>query len=360
MNKQVIVHGPFDVRLDDVADDDRPLGPYELRVRTELSALSPGTETRIYTGQDAERFAYRVRYPMPIGYNNVGRVVEIGSEVREYKVGLRIFTRMPHIGEYIVAERALAAPPPSLSAPRGVPAANVPANYGVIAPVPDAVPSEHAVFTHLFTLGFNALKRGEFQMGENVLVIGLGVVGLGAVCMARAGGARVAAIGNAPSRLDVARAVGADQAWLAGDDDLNRATAFAGEAGIDLIIVCTDAWAAMRTAIDVTRRNTRIAVLSFPGIGQGPAPFDAFEPADFYNRSISYVAVSWMPTDDYPPEYQRFTVTRIYRYILDLMARRRIDLSPIVTHHFPIERVKDACDMVVSRDKSVLGVVFEW
>ena len=91
----------------------------------------------------------------------------------------------------------------------------------------------------------------------------------------------------------------------------------------------------MRTAIDVTRRNTRIAVLSFPGIGQGPAPFDAFEPEDFYNRSISYIAVSWMPSDDYPPEFQRFTVTRIYRYILDLMARTRIDLSPIVTQNYP-------------------------
>jgi len=89
---------------------------------------------------------------------------------------------------------------------------------------------------------------------------------------------------------------------------------------------------------------------------------------DFDNQSwpakpehiLSYIAVSWMPSDDYPPEFQRFTVTRIYRYILDLMARTRIDLSPIVTHHFPIARVKDACDLVVSKDKSVLGVVFEW
>ena len=178
--------------------------------------------------------------------------------------------------------------------------------------------------------------------------------------MARAGGARVAAIGNAETRLDAAKAMGADETWLAGDGDAQRAAAFAGEAGIDLVIVCTDAWAALRTAIDVTRRNTRIAVLSFPGIGQGPAPFDAFEPEDFYNRSISYIAVSWMPSDDYPPEYQRFTTTRVYRYILDLMERGRIDLAPIVTHHFPIARIKDACDLVVSKDKSVLGVVFDW
>ena len=360
MPTQVIMHAPYDIRLDEAPPVDRALGPYELRVQTEITALSPGTETRIYTGLEAERFAYRVRYPFPIGYNNVWRVIAVGSHVQGYRVGQRIFTRMPHISEYIVAERVLADPPSSLSAPKGVPAVNVPASYDVIAPVPDEVPSEQAVFTHLFTLGFNALKRGQFQFGENVLVIGLGVVGLGAVCMARTAGARVAAIGNASFRLEAARAMGADAAWMSGDDDAGRAASFAGEAGIDLVIVCADAWSALKTAIDCARRHTRIAVLSFPGIGHSRAPFDPFEPADFYNRSISYIAVSWMPTDDYPPEYQRFTVKRIYRYLLDLMARKRIDLSPVVTHRFPITRIKDAFDRAVSRDKSVLGVVFEW
>ena len=48
----------------------------------------------------------------------------------------------------------------------------------VIARVPEGVQSEHAVFTHLFTLGFNALTRGQYRFAENVVVIGLGVVGL--------------------------------------------------------------------------------------------------------------------------------------------------------------------------------------
>jgi len=216
------------------------------------------------------------------------------------------------------------------------------------------------VFTHLFVLGFNALHRGQYRLGENVVVIGLGVVGLGAVCMARAAGARVAAVGNAPSRLEVARKMGADEVWLAGDDHQRKARSFAGEEGIDLIIVCTDSWSAMKTAIDVSRRNTRVAVLAFPGVGHGPIPYDPFEPADFYNRSLSYIAVSWMPADDYPPEYQRFTVKRIYRYILELMSRRRIDLSPVVTHRIQAGRIRDAFDLVLSRDKSAIGIVLDW
>jgi threonine dehydrogenase-like Zn-dependent dehydrogenase len=260
---------------------------------------------------------------------------------------------MPHVSEYIVAERSVQPLP-------GPGNSNVPSSYDVIAPVPENVPSEQAVFTHLFVLGFNALQRGQYRLGENVVVIRLGVVGLGAVCMARAAGARVAAVGNAPSRLEVAHKMGADETWLAGNEDQRNAKSFGGEEGIDLIVVCTDSWSALRTAIDISRRNTRVAVLAFPGIGQGPGPYDPFEPADFYNRSLSYIAVSWMPADDYPPEYQRFTVKRIYRYILDLMSRRRIDLSPVVTHHFPVGRVRDAFDLVTSREKSAIGIVFDW
>ncbi|MEW5979488.1 MAG: zinc-binding alcohol dehydrogenase [Acidobacteriota bacterium] len=352
MRKQAIIHQPYDVRIDEIPALEQRLGDFELHVRTELSALSPGTETRIYAGLQAERFSYRVSYPFAVGYNNVGRVVAVGSRVTKYQPGQRVFTRMPHLSEYVVAEKA--APGSDAANP------NVPASYHVIAPVPENVPTEEAVLTHLLTLGFNALHRGQYRFGENVLVIGLGLVGLGAVSMARAAGARVAAIGNDEFRLHMARTVGADEGWLSGDDDAGRASRFAGEAGLDLILVCADAWSALRTAIHLSRRNTRIVVLAFPGAGQEPAPFDPFEPADFYNRSLSYIASSWMPTDEYPPEYQRFTVPRMYGYILDLMAGRRIDVSPLLTHRFPIGRIRDAFELALSKDKSVIGVVFDW
>ncbi len=351
--KRVLVHAPYDVRLEDAPSPEQPLGDYEILARTEISALSPGTETRVYAGLEAERFRYRISYPSALGYNNIGRVVAVGKDVQEYRVGQRLFSRMPHQSDYIVAERA--------SGDAGRPAStNVPMSYDVICPVPDNVPSEHAVFTHLLTLGFNALHVGHYRFGENVLVIGLGVVGLGAVSMAHLAGARVAAVGNHPARLAVARRLGADETWLNGEDDLACAQRFGGEAGIDLVIVCTDAWAALRTAIAIGRRRTRITVLAFPGVGQGPAPFDVFEPADFYNRSLSYISAGWMPSDDYPPEYQRFTVKRIYRYILAQMSAGRVDMSHILTHRLPIGRIRDAFDLVLQKDRSALGIVFDW
>jgi hypothetical protein len=63
MPTQVIVHAPYDVRFEETPSIERPLGDFELLVRAEVGALSPGTEARIYSGRGVERFSYRVSYP---------------------------------------------------------------------------------------------------------------------------------------------------------------------------------------------------------------------------------------------------------------------------------------------------------
>ena len=107
MPTQVIVHAPYDVRLDEMPSIERPLGDFELLVRAEVGVLSPGTEARIYSGRGVERFSYRVSYPFPLGYNNVGKVAAVGSKVTSYRPGQRVFTCMPHLSEFIVAEQAM-------------------------------------------------------------------------------------------------------------------------------------------------------------------------------------------------------------------------------------------------------------
>ena len=70
---------------------------------------------------------------------------------------------MPHLSEFIVAEQAMGE--------SGWPASpNIPKSYDQIAPVPENVSSEHAVFTHLLLLGFNALQRGQYRFGENGMI----------------------------------------------------------------------------------------------------------------------------------------------------------------------------------------------
>jgi len=138
---------------------------------------------------------------------------------------------MPHISDYVLAERTTVKESDSFNP-------NVPDSCSVIAGVPTNVTSEEAVWTHLLTLGFNALHRSQYRFGANGMVIGLSLVGLSAVSMAHTAGAQVAAVGNAQLRLEVARELGADEVWPAGDgdDDQLRARQFAGEEGIHIVV----------------------------------------------------------------------------------------------------------------------------
>ena len=74
--------------------------------------------------------------------------------------------------------------------------------------VPAGIPSEQAVCSYLATLGLHALRRIGFQPGENVVVMGLGVVGMAAALVASACGARVIAVDPDPSRRERAREAG--------------------------------------------------------------------------------------------------------------------------------------------------------
>ena len=89
------------------------------------------------------------------------------------------------------------------------------------------VDAEQASLVYLTHLGATALRKVSYLPGENVLVIGLGVIGLCTVALASSLGAHVEAIGNHPGRLELARAMQARQAWDAAS--LDPSSVFQGE-----------------------------------------------------------------------------------------------------------------------------------
>src|SRR5207237_3371431 len=131
-----------------------------------------------------------------VGYNNVGIVRAVGSGVTRLRVGERVFSLQPHQSAYLARDSEL------------------------VVPVPEGVAPEAAAFTYLYHLGFASLQRGHFIPGEHVAVVGLGILGLATVELARAQGARVLALGNAQSRLEMASAIGAHLALPSDAPDL--------------------------------------------------------------------------------------------------------------------------------------------
>lgn len=329
--------GPRDLRLQDIDLDTAHLGPDELWVQTDVTALSTGTDRGNYEG--AERVPGAPDYPRWVGYSNAGTVMAVGSAASRFKPGDRVFATKPHQSDYVCKES------------------------DVLARIPDAVSSEAASLTYLYHLGFHALRTGEFTPGENVAVVGTGILGLTTIALARSFGGRVVALSNSEYRMAVAERIGAHHAWRSDDPALaEKLQAFTDGVGIDLVVLAANPWPAYRAAVDAVRPGGRISILSLPGRGEEALNFNPLALPWLYGKALTIKAVSGLPSYAYPmlAGAQRFSIARGCQYLLTLMDEGRLHPSDLITHRLPYDRALEIYEMAYQREKSMIGAVMLW
>ena len=333
--KQAILHGPRDLRVEDIKLDTDHLEPDQLWVEVEVSALSTGTDRGNYEG--AEQVPGAPGYPRWVGYSNVGVVRTVGSAVQRFAPGDRVFSTTSHASDYIGRDGDL------------------------IAKVPDGVSSEDAAMAMLYFMGLHSLRRGHFEAGEVVAIIGLGILGLTSVELTRAWGGRVVALGNDAARLQRAEEVGAHLCLRSDDDALEeRLSEYTNGIGVDLVVLAANPWPAYRVGVDILRENGRMAVLSLPGRGEEALDFNPLALEWFYGKALTIIAVNGHAPYRYPMEEERFSLLRSCEQLLAMMEDGSLQPGRLITHRLPPERMTEAYEMAYRREKSMVGVVFEW
>jgi threonine dehydrogenase-like Zn-dependent dehydrogenase len=340
--KIAILHGPRDLRIEEQPLDTSHLQANEIWVETRISALKIGTDRGNYEG--AERVPGAPDYPRWVGDSNLGVVRGVGSAVTRVQVGDRIVTRMPHQSAYITTQDES------------------------LVKVPPNVADEDAVYAHLYALSAHCYHKAHFKPGETVAVVGLGTLGLGAVAVGPLFGARVVAIGNDAFRMDLAKRMGAHAAFHYNDPDLQAKLAdFSDGAGIDLVVLTANPWPAYRTAVEIVRPNGRVSIVSLLGRGETDLDFNPLSMQYFYIKGISLIAVSGPAGYLYPnnsPDprltFDHYGADRTAAHILSLMADGRLEPKRLITHRFHYSEMAKAYEMAYAREKSMLGVIFNW
>ena len=325
--RQAILYGAGDLRMEERPLDPERLEPTQVYVETEVTALSTGTDLGNYLGNSTD-IPGAPDYPRAVGYSNVGIVREVGAQVKTLRAGQRVFSLKPHQSAYIAQDSDL------------------------LVAVPDGVTPEHASLAYLAQLGMAAMRQARYESGESVAVVGLGVIGLGTVAIARAMGATVTAIANSPLRAGVARQIGAEQVYVAGEGD--------APSGIDVVILTANPWSAFRMSVDIARAGGRLSILGFPGRGEPPPDFNPLDPTWFYGKQLTLIGAGFSPRVECPPSDVRFNLRRNLEYLFSLMAAGRICLEPLITHRIPAERMQDAYEMARQHSKSLIAAIFDW
>ena len=341
--KIAILPRPMELVIEDQAPRHRePRTPHDVYVETELTAFKLGTDRGNYEGEPPIPGAGN-SFPRGVGDSTVGVVCGVGSEVTRFEIGDRVVSQSGHRSAHVTREDDYGP-------------------TGNMVKAPDGVGPEDAVYAVLYALSGYCYTKARFRPGEYVAVVGTGVLGIAAVAIGPIYGAQVAAIANSPVRAEMALEMGAHAAFMYDDPDLQaRLDEFSLGNGIDLVILTANPWPAYRTSVEIVRRGGRVSVVSLLGRGEPPADFNPLYSGYFFDKGISIIAVNGMGEDVYPSETgQGLTQWRKTERILALMAGGRLRPSKTITHRMHYTEMKKAYDMASSRDKNMLGVVFDW
>lgn len=220
--------------------------------------------------------------------------------------------------------------------------------------IPETVSSEQASLTYLAQLGLTTLRQTHYEPGERVAIVGLGVIGLCAVAVAHVLGAEVTAVANSPCRAEAARRLGVRDILTAAD------CSFDDSGDADVVILTADEWDAYRLAVALARHGGRVGILAFPGRAQPHPDFYPLDPRWLYAKQLTLVGTGWSPPVECGPDQIRFNLPRNLEYLLDRMADGSLSLDPLISHRFPAEQMRDAYELALSHDKSLLAAVFIW
>jgi predicted dehydrogenase/threonine dehydrogenase-like Zn-dependent dehydrogenase len=273
--------------------------------------------------------------PMTMGYSSAGIVLACGRGIQDLKPGDRVASNGPH------AE--------VVSVPRNL-----------CARIPDAVSFESACFGVLGSIALQGVRLTKCQLGETVLVIGLGLIGQLTVALLKAAGIRVLGIDLDERRCELAKTMGAEDAR----PDLGPTTVnhWTGDLGADAVIITasTRSNAPIETAAATVRKKGRIVLVGVVGLELDRRPF-YFKEVEFV-VSCSYGPGRYDASyeqrgHDYPAAYVRWTENRNIQAVLDLMGAGQLPVERLITHRFPIEEAEKAYELIEQSDKPFLGIV---
>jgi len=222
---------------------------------------------------------------------------------------------------------------------------------------------EQAAFCVLGSIALQGVRLARPGLGETAFVIGLGLLGQITVALLRAAGCRVLGTDLDAGKCELALRMGAEVArpGLSAREVLD----LTGGAGADAVLVAasTPSSGPVEAASEAVRQKGRIVLVGAVGMEFPRRPL-YFKEAEIV-VSCSYGPGRYDPSyeergRDYPLGHVRWTEQRNLQAVLDLMASGRLDVRPLVSHRFAIERATEAYDLIEKGEEPYLGIVLEF
>ena len=298
-----------------IHDEPEPAGPTGNEVKTETiySGITNGTERNQLIGGN---YAPKDEQ-LPTsggGYQNVGRVIEVGPDVNRLQVGDVLYMSAAH-SEYIVM-----------------------AEDDLLIKLPDSVDRTEAALFGMTSVAMRTCRNTELKMGERVLIVGAGIIGQVAAQIAAVMGGRATLCDINPDRLELAEEIGAAETvldvsgdgWEKGvaDGTFDAVIDFAGVPGME------------DQMISAVRRRGRVIFIA--GRGKVTYTFNLGQGQEIQLKQNSH--------------FDRDDLQNLCR----LVDRGLVRIAPLIRDVVPVDQAKRIYDTLRDDPTELLGTVFVW
>ena len=255
--------------------------------------------------------------PLPLGYCNAGEVIAVGEGVSGFNIGDRVASNGHH-AEIVCVPKNL------------------------VAKIPDNVSFDEACFTVVGSIGLQGIRLANPTLGENVVVIGLGLIGLITVELLIANGCNVIGFDFDPNKVSIANKMGAKAFVAATADVVKTVESLTNGIGADVVLITasTKSNDVISQAANMSRKRGRIVLVGVVGLD--------IQRNDFYKKELSFqVSSSYGPGRydedyeqkgiDYPIAFVRWTEKRNFETILQAISKQQLHVSQLITEKVALE-----------------------
>ena len=328
-------------------------GPGEALVKVTTTTIC-GTDVHILKGE------YPVKPGLTVGHEPVGIIAELGAGVTGYEVGQRLI-----VGAITPCGQCYGCLSGNHSQCGGADTGHahalggwrfgntidgcqaeylrVPSAMANLTPVPDDLTDEQVLMCpDIMSTGFGGAESGGIRIGDTVAVFAQGPIGLCATAGARLMGAtRIIAVDHVAERMEVSRRLGADLVIDYGARDPVEAILEAtGGRGVDVAIEALGTQQTFENALRVLRPGGTLSSLGVYS-GKLTLPLDAFAAGLGDHKVVTTLC---------PGGKERM------RRLIEVVGSGRVDLRPLVTHRFPLDRIVEAYELFANQRDGVLKV----
>lgn len=259
----------------------------------------------------------KLEQPLPLGYCNVGKVIEVGEGVSEFKVGDRVASNGNH-AEFVCIPKNL------------------------VAHIPDNITDEEASFTVIGSIGLQGIRLLNPTLGETIVVVGLGLIGLITAQLLVANGCRVIGVDIDDAKLNLSKQWGIIPFNPKTGDIVKFVASETNNLGADGVLITASAKTdeIISQAARMSRKRGRIILVGVIGLN--------LSRAEFYEKELTFqVSCSYGPGRydedyeqrgmDYPLPFVRWTEKRNFEAILQAISAGNISVKEMITDLVPID-----------------------